>query len=213
MADMHHISSSLSDLVSFIIVTSPSPSHPSINMLERIIDSIYRLNMTPNGVHSMQEGSDSSSSIGAVTTDGAIAAAFTARTDETSENSLCDEISTKETRYSDYKDHERDSLRSADSLRKIIIVFDGYIIQDKVQSKRGRVSQELAQNYEIYYQRVMERYGKNDRCKILRSHEHIGFAMAVKLGESFQNLLPLDFVYIYILPLLCCMRRTTYMRD
>jgi hypothetical protein len=200
MADMLHISSSLSDLVSFIIVTSPSPSHPSINMLERIIDSIYRLNMSPNGVHSMQEGGNGSSSIGAVTTDGAIAAAFAPRTDETSENSLCDEISisTKETRYGDYEDHERDSLRSADSLRKIIIVFDGYIIQDKVQSKRGKVSQELAENYEIYYQRVMERYGKNDRCKILRSHEHIGFAMAVKLGESFQNLLSLDITSIML---------------
>jgi hypothetical protein len=146
--------SAFNQILSFIIVTSPSPSHPSTAMLERVINSVHSLNLLDT------ESSCLDSS-------------------RTTEASIHPHISDE--RKPDIKNEDRSSSTDH-SFPKIIIIFDGYIVQDKVQSKKGKVSRRLADSYEGYYQKVLQCYGNSDQYKIIRANEHIGFAMAVKLG-------------------------------
>jgi hypothetical protein len=49
--------------------------------------------------------------------------------------------------------------------------------------KMGKVSQEIADNYEAYCTKLNESFAGSVReVQIIRSPTHIGFAMAVKLG-------------------------------
>jgi len=62
----------------------------------------------------------------------------------------------------------------------ILIVFDGYTINEKNRTKKGRVTTQLAEAYEEYFERVQVLYGSNARFTLLRLEDHMGFAFAVK---------------------------------
>jgi hypothetical protein len=63
----------------------------------------------------------------------------------------------------------------------VVIVLDGYIVSSREQTKRGRVSQAMALNYELYHEALLQTYSA-PRFRILRCPEHYGFAHAVKAG-------------------------------
>ena len=50
----------------------------------------------------------------------------------------------------------------------------------KEQTKRGRVTQEMADNYERYHTALLETYTA-PRYRVVRCPEHVGFAHAVKV--------------------------------
>jgi hypothetical protein len=62
----------------------------------------------------------------------------------------------------------------------VIIVLDGYIVSSKEQTKRGRVTSEMAANYELYYEALLKTYTA-PRYHIVRCSMHMGFAHAVKV--------------------------------
>lgn len=84
----------------------------------------------------------------------------------------------------------------------VIIVADGYKVRNKSQSKRGIVTQTMADAYEKYLENLQEKYGMRTtvsdpvhpiesnsssrtisrRYALLRCPEHFGFAHAVKYG-------------------------------
>jgi hypothetical protein len=68
-----------------------------------------------------------------------------------------------------------------------IIVLDGYIISptDRVETKRGRVSNFLASAYERYCDVIIAR--ANEHLHVVRSERHRGFAMCVLLGLGIST--------------------------
>ena len=77
-----------------------------------------------------------------------------------------------------------DSINNLHGLEQasILIVLDGYIIQSKNRTKKGKVTSSMANNYEQYYINLQEYYKNNQRISIIKSPSHLGFAMAVKYG-------------------------------
>jgi hypothetical protein len=63
----------------------------------------------------------------------------------------------------------------------ICIVFDGYHISNTIQTKRGRISNEMALNYEEYYKTLTSIYNTS-RFSFIKSDIHRGFAHCTKLG-------------------------------
>jgi hypothetical protein len=61
-----------------------------------------------------------------------------------------------------------------------MIVLDGYVVSPNEQTKRGRVTREMADNYESYYAALLETY-TGPRHRVVRCPEHVGFAHAVKV--------------------------------
>ena len=72
-------------------------------------------------------------------------------------------------------------VRGLDTCRGgVLIVLDGYVVAHKEQTKRGRVTQEMADNYERYHTALLETYTA-PRYRVVRCPEHVGFAHAVKV--------------------------------
>jgi len=73
-------------------------------------------------------------------------------------------------------------VRGLDTCRGgVIIVMDGYVVANKEQPKRGRVTQAMADNYELYHDALLRVYTL-PRYRIVRCPEHVGFAHAVRTG-------------------------------
>ena len=64
---------------------------------------------------------------------------------------------------------------------RVVIVQDGYVVSAKASTKRGRVTAEMAANYELYSQALLHRY-MEPRFRVIRCSQHVGFAHAVKMG-------------------------------
>ena len=63
-----------------------------------------------------------------------------------------------------------------------VIVLDGYFIEESARTKKGKVTSEMAANYEIYYNNLLRKYGGNKKFSFIKCSEHHGFAMGVKIG-------------------------------
>lgn len=66
----------------------------------------------------------------------------------------------------------------------IVVILDGYVVRDTARTKKGQITNEMREQYEAYYQRLLLVYGNNSQIRIERSKHHLGFAMAVQLGLS-----------------------------
>ena len=64
------------------------------------------------------------------------------------------------------------------------VIFDGYAIRQTNETKRGKVTEELAANYVAYKEAVREKYGSaipaSRPFRFVECQEHVGFAFAVK---------------------------------
>lgn len=69
-----------------------------------------------------------------------------------------------------------------ESIFRTIIVLDGYKIESQSRTKKGKVTKEIAANYELYYNKLIEKYGTVNRTQVIRCLRHVGFAYAVKTG-------------------------------
>lgn len=63
----------------------------------------------------------------------------------------------------------------------VIIVMDGYKISEEVRTKKGRITSEMVELYENYYEALKLKY-PNPQYTIIRSNQHNGFALCVKIG-------------------------------
>ena len=79
------------------------------------------------------------------------------------------------------------SLHKFNGLEKcpIIIVLDGFVIRETPRPKKGQITDAMRQQYEDYHHRLLSHYGSCSHIRIVRSENHLGFAMAVKFGLSF----------------------------
>jgi hypothetical protein len=79
----------------------------------------------------------------------------------------------------------------------VYILLDGYSIHPIAQTKKGRITAAMEQKYELYHQRLMEKYTptspsissemtspapSNRNYQIVKCDQHYGFALAVKYG-------------------------------
>ena len=84
---------------------------------------------------------------------------------------------------------------------EIIIYLDGYVVKEKNESKRGRITPARADNYELFITNLQSKYGSFSNVKIIRSPSHTGYAFGVRkcLEEtltSYALVLQHDRVFI-----------------
>jgi hypothetical protein len=67
---------------------------------------------------------------------------------------------------------------------RIIIVMDGYVVRsrEKAKTKRGRVTDEMANAYEGYCEALAAQHASDPRYLLIRCETHMGFALAVREG-------------------------------
>lgn len=77
----------------------------------------------------------------------------------------------------------------------VYILLDGYTLHSIPQTKRGRITVAMEENYQLYYQRLVDKYvsplppgasslspGPSRRYHVIQCDQHYGFALAVKYG-------------------------------
>jgi hypothetical protein len=71
----------------------------------------------------------------------------------------------------------------------IYIILDGYTLHSTPQTKKGRITSQMEENYELYYQRLLQKYSfsspssiSSSRYHIRRLEQHYGYAHAVQYG-------------------------------
>ena len=76
-----------------------------------------------------------------------------------------------------------DSLNLIDGLERvnIVIILDGYVINDKVQTKKGKITTDMKLCYDEYYEKLKDKYCFPNFL-IEKCENHLGFALAVKHG-------------------------------
>jgi hypothetical protein len=103
---------------------------------------------------------------------------------------------------------------------QIIIILDGYIINDKAQTKKGRITVDMESNYKEYLRHLQDKY-KDDRFLIRMNHRQMGFALSVKNGlelcqTKFALILQHDRKFIYpfsgLSTLASCMEENPHIR-
>jgi hypothetical protein len=107
-------------------------------------------------------------------------------------------------------------------IEDFFILLDGVKITDSsTQFKRGKINQTLLEQYDAYYIALQQRFVGDNRFKILRSSEHLGFAYMVKWGltlcqTTYALILQHDRNFIYpfhrIRDLLQCMEEYAHIR-
>jgi hypothetical protein len=102
----------------------------------------------------------------------------------------------------------------------ILIIADGFLVSDKPQPKKGRITQDMKTSYEHYISNVREKY-RESRFSLHASESHIGFALAVKWGlelcrTTFALVLQHDRKFVlpfsHLHLLMECMVAREYMR-
>jgi hypothetical protein len=62
------------------------------------------------------------------------------------------------------------------------IVFDGFKLGNEDRWKKGRITEESKSRYDQYYDNLARDMRDSPHVELIRSPEHLGFAMSVKLG-------------------------------
>jgi hypothetical protein len=82
--------------------------------------------------------------------------------------------------------HTLDSLQRVigleNYLRHIYILMDGFKSAQETRFKKGRISDKHQQLYDDYHSAINATYGTRPNFTVVRSSEHLGFAMIVKWG-------------------------------
>ena len=85
-----------------------------------------------------------------------------------------------------------------------VIVLDGYISitseLEQPEIKRGKLTQSMVDNYEIYCHNLFDRYKSSTNVRVIKNEKHIGFAHSLKRGleavdTTFAMILQHDRVF------------------
>lgn len=96
------------------------------------------------------------------------------------------------------------------SIFRTVIVLDGYKIEPQSRTKKGKVTKEIADNYELYHNNLVEKYGHKSNTHIVRCSRHVGFAYAVKIGleyckTTYAFVLQHDRVFLKVFSPISCL--------
>lgn len=82
--------------------------------------------------------------------------------------------------------HTLESLQNIEGLENFLkhtfILMDGYKFANETRFKKGRIDESHSQLYDEYHTSIQSNYGSRPNFTVLRSSEHLGFAMMVKWG-------------------------------